>query len=159
MTKAKKFLLAVILASVCSFTNAGGTEADRVALVSTIKKHYPKTTSQLAAKVVELSISLTQGNVFTPEDVLAIAMVESGFKPNARNGISKGLMQVNKGSYDVETNMKQGVDLLVDYHSQLGSKRKAIQAYNVGISRYKRVGPKAGASYFLKVDRARRKFL
>lgn len=148
-------LLLTILAMTLSFGVKAGNH-DRIALVSTIKDSYPKTNSHLAAKVVELSISLTKGTVFTPVDILSFISVESGFNPKARNSRSRGLMQVNGGSYDVETNMRQGVALLVDYHDQLGSKDAATKAYNVGISRYKATG--AGGRYLSKVKAERKKF-
>ena len=138
-----------------SFGVGAGTY-DRTAMVSTIKESYPKTNSRLAAKVVELSISLTKGTVFTPVDILALISVESGFDPKARNSRSRGLMQVKGGSYDVEINMRQGVALLVDYHEQLGSKDAATKAYNVGITRYKATG--AGGGYLSKVKAERKRF-
>ncbi len=72
------------------------------------------------------------------QDILSIIKIESRFNPNARNGVSNGLMQVNHGSLDIGTNMSQGVKLLREYYVMLGSERAAVLAYNSGPSSYRR---------------------
>lgn len=72
------------------------------------------------------------------EDILAVACIESNYKPRARNGISNGIMQVNRGPFDLVLNMQSGVSLLRSYYLLLGSEKAAVIAYNAGPTNYKR---------------------
>lgn len=89
----------------------------------------------------------------TKEDIMAIASIESNFNRNARNGISKGVMQVNRGSFELGVNMSQGVSLLREYYELLGSKKAAVLAYNAGPSNYRRGRYKI--SYWKKFQKER----
>jgi hypothetical protein len=83
-------------------------------------------------------------------DILAIIRVESSFKQGAFNRgestlnpkrkvlSSRGLMQVQGGSFDVVENMKQGTHLLREYYLMMHRSRKAaIESYNIGPTNYK----------------------
>lgn len=72
----------------------------------------------------------------TTQDILTIIKIESNFNPKAINGVSRGLMQVNHGSMNPSTNMKQGVKLLREYYLTLDSMKSAVIAYNIGIGNY-----------------------
>lgn len=92
----------------------------------------PKELIQAATKVSK------HGGFPTSKDLVAIAWVESSFNPRARNGISRGIMQVNKGPLDVSGSVKAASELLREYHATTGSVRGAVEAYNVGITKYRR---------------------
>jgi soluble lytic murein transglycosylase-like protein len=69
-------------------------------------------------------------------DIISVARIESSFNPKARNKDSKGIMQVNYGSYNLEKNMLSGISILREYYLKLGSPQAAIIAYNIGIGNY-----------------------
>jgi soluble lytic murein transglycosylase-like protein len=66
------------------------------------------------------------------QDLLAIIHVESLYNSKAKNGKAHGLMQVERGSFNPEKNVSQGVTLLQGLYERLGSRNKAIVAYNIG---------------------------
>lgn len=89
-------------------------------------------------------------------DIISIARVESRFDSKARNGKSHGIMQVNHGSFDLESNMKAGISLLRSLYLKLGSEKAAVIAYNIGIGNYlKRRVLTKGHIYFLKFSKHR----
>lgn len=69
-------------------------------------------------------------------DILAIALIESTFNERAQNKVSKGIMQVNHGPWELFANVQAGVKLLREYYEILGSIPATVQAYNVGIGAY-----------------------
>lgn len=91
----------------------------------------------------------------TAKDVAAVAWVESRFNPKAKNGISKGLMQVNNGSYNLDVNVWKGVSMLAQLNSTLGNHKASFLAYNVGLAGYKSGRGREG--YYRKVMEARNK--
>lgn len=114
--------------------------------------------------VVDIANRLEYQDFPKTVDILAIIRVESAFKPSARNpeasspvGPSNGLMQVQNGSFDVNTNMRQGVGLLREYYIRLGrNKEAAVKSYNIGIGRYKRGGAKISAEVYWSKFKKRR---
>lgn len=90
-------------------------------------------------------------------DILAIAKIESRFNEKARNGISRGVMQVNHGPWDLTLNVQAGVKLLRSYYEQLGSAKAAIVAYNIGIGNY--IRGKRNPTYFAKYQGAKNEIL
>lgn len=75
------------------------------------------------------------------KDLLAIVKVESNFKPKAKSGKNRGLMQVNvryhqdklkgKDVYDVATNIAVGGQIYSDcLDKSRGEKRNALKCYN-----------------------------
>lgn len=89
------------------------------------------------------------------KDIIALAGIESGMNHKANNGIAQGIMGINYSAngikdpisarFDLHRNMQHGVRILHQYYTQLGhSKRRAIMAYNSGITAIKngRTNPK-----------------
>lgn len=75
--------------------------------------------------------------------LLAISRVESGFRPKAKNGSSRGLMQVHlkwhrdkfksKDYYDVKDNIRVGAIVYREcLKRRKGNTRKALRCYNGG---------------------------
>lgn len=86
-------------------------------------------------------------------DILAIARIESTYNEKARNGISRGVMQVNHGPWDLAANVQAGVKLLREYYEKLGSIQAAVMAYNIGIGNY--LKGKRNFAYFDKFKGAK----
>lgn len=86
-------------------------------------------------------------------DIIAIARIESSYNEKARNGISHGVMQVNKGPWELSANMQAGVRLLRGYYEQLKSPKAAVTAYNIGIGNYTR--GKRNPAYWSKFQGAK----
>jgi len=106
------------------------------------------------------------------EIVLAVAIVESGFKmviskPNSNNSFDVGIMQLNSRylNYYAKTfwykdrvfdanepkdNIEMGILILKNLYRQTGNWDLAVQAYNVGCSKLKQ-DPESGKSYLVKV--------
>jgi hypothetical protein len=91
----------------------------------------------------------------TAKDVAAVAWVESKFNPKAKNGISKGIMQVNNGSYNLDVNIWKGTTMLAQLNSTLGNHKASFLAYNVGLGGYK--SGRGREEYYRKVMDARSK--
>ena len=75
------------------------------------------------------------------EHTLAIIAIESGFNHLAKSKAgAKGLMQVlyKDTEYNIPSNIRDGVQLLVSYKQSLGREEAVVQAYNVGIGNYKK---------------------
>lgn len=101
--------------------------------------YSPRGMVEPSSKVVALAQMLAFGDFPRASDILAIARAESSFNPNARNKVSRGIMQVNHGSFDVATNLHQGVALLREYYILMGgSVKAAVLSYNSGPSNYRK---------------------
>lgn len=76
--------------------------------------------------------------------VLAVIATESQFKQHATSSVGAvGLMQITKSSGKPQTtetwqNIQSGVELLREYHQQLGSREASLMAYNIGIGAFQR---------------------
>lgn len=115
----------------------------------------------LAKHIVTLAHKYEHADFPSAEDILAIIGVESKFKPGAKSQLAKdpalGLMQIRPGVWKipphelmaVDSNIKHGANILRHYYEELKDENAAIQAYNVGITRY-RAGKK-NPSYLHKV--------
>jgi soluble lytic murein transglycosylase-like protein len=98
-------------------------------------------------------------------EVLAIIQVESNFKPKAKYQKSVGLMMVRSESpkrrkelLRPSENIQAGVVLLESYYGLLGSKKAAVEAYNIGIGSYlKGQFKKSAAIYWHKFEKSERK--
>lgn len=117
------------------------------------------------SRVCDLIPFYTEGAKFpSVQDVLAIIQVESTFRPSVVNSQSVGLMMVSSKSprerrrlKEPIYNVSQGVALLKQYYSILGSPRAAVEAYNIGIGSYQRHQLKiSGKKYWVKFIRAKR---
>lgn len=79
--------------------------------------------------------------------ILSIIKKESGFRTKVVNSGNVGLMQVHPPSHKItrsyllngEKNVLKGTEVFADYRKQLGgSDKKALHAYNRGITAYKK---------------------
>ncbi|TFG98287.1 lytic transglycosylase domain-containing protein [Candidatus Thorarchaeota archaeon] len=105
---------------------------------------------KLAGRIVRAAHRYEHQDFPKAEDILAVIGVESRFKPNARSHLAKdpavGLMQIRPGIWNlspqallsVENNIKHGSDILRKYYTKLQDEASALQAYNVGITAFKR---------------------
>jgi soluble lytic murein transglycosylase-like protein len=114
--------------------------------------------------IVDIANSLAYPDFPTTLDIISIIRVESAFNANAINpersshrGASMGLMQVQRGSLNVSTNMHKGVALLREYYIRLGrDKAAAVKSYNIGIGAYKKGKATISASQYYAKFRKRR---
>lgn len=126
-----------------AMTSAPSSFEDRVQLVEmTIDALYnipEDRLSEYASLIVENS---NYQGFPTEFDVIAVIAIESRFDENARSWAdARGLMQVMKGDYDIKKNIRQGTSILREYYASVGENiPAALQAYNVGITAYKRDG-------------------
>ena len=105
---------------------------------------------QLFSRIVSAARKHAHPDFPRVDDIIAIIGVESSFQPNAVSGLKKdparGLMQIRPGVWkipphelmDIEKNIKYGSKILRKYYERLGDKEAAIQAYNVGITAFRR---------------------
>lgn len=133
-----KKIIAVAVAALTVLTSSAGAE-------------IPVPTTEVRNIVCEATKGLTFP---TARDVMAVMWVESRYNPQARNGKSKGLMQVNGGSYNPWVNIGQGVNMLQDLYKVLGNPRSSFLAYNSGLGGFQK--GKSNPNYFDKVNKAKK---
>lgn len=129
-------------------TQAKKEEAEAQDYVDAILANY-KVTPKFAEHVVKVADKYSYPDFPTTKQVLAVIGVESKFKPHAmsklRHDPAMGLMQVRAQNWHIkphlllkpEINIKHGVQILRRYYEKLGSEAGALQAYNIGITRYR----------------------
>lgn len=116
--------------------------------------------SSMADRIVKVAHKHEHVDFPTAEDILAVIGVESKFKPKARSQLKHdpalGLMQIRPGIwklspqelFNIEKNIEHGTRILRKYYEQLNKDEDAaLQAYNIGITAYKK-GKKN--SYYLR---------
>ena len=125
------------------------TFAKRAKLATQIAAKY-RVDKELVQQVVDLAYQYQDETFPKAEDILAIIGVESSFNPNSRSSLKRdpavGLMQVRPGVWNInpkdltsiEAQIKYGAAILKRYYKKLGNVEDAIQAYNVGITRFRR---------------------
>lgn len=135
----------------------------RTELARNIAQRY-RVSSDLTQQVVDLAFRYEDQEFPKAEDILAIIGVESSFDPQSvsrlRRDPARGLMQVRPGVWnidpdeldDVEAQIKYGVEILKRYYQKLDSREDTLQAYNVGLTRFRRGGRNPG--YVAKYQRA-----
>ena len=133
-------------------------------LTNKLARHY-RVNKELVSNVVSLAFRYEDSVFPKAEDILAVIGVESSFDPesvsNLRNDPAKGLMQVRPGVWNidpddldnVENQIKYGAGILNRYYKRLKNPEAALQAYNLGITRYRR-GDR-NERYVNKVSRVR----
>jgi hypothetical protein len=138
--------------------------ARRSKLTRNIARHY-RVGYDLVKEVVDLAFKYEDPNFPKAEDILAVVGVESSFNPESVSSLERdpaiGLMQVRPGIWnidpeqleDLENQIKYGVDILKRYHKRLGDPEDALQAYNLGITRFRRGARNPG--YVSKVNKVR----
>ena len=100
-----------------------------------------------AEEIVNLAIKYEKPVFPKAEELLAIIGIESSFNPNAKSNLKHdkavGLTQVRPKIWgihaaDLKNNLdkqvKLGADILDKYNHKLGSKDKAVHAYNIGLT-------------------------
>ena len=131
-------------------TSAQRAEMDRAMLATKIMKKY-SVAPKLAQTVATLAKKYEKSSFPKAEDILAIAGIESSFRPhvvsNLKSDPAMGLMQVRPGvwdlspsrlSNDLEYQIKSGADILHKYYKLLGNADDAVHAYNVGLGNFRR---------------------
>jgi len=126
-------------------------EIGRAELARTIAKKY-RVSRKLIQQVVELAYKYEDPTFPKAADILAIVGVESSFNPESRSRLRHdpaiGLMQVRPGIWNInaaelrsiESNIKHGANILRHYYKKLGSAEAAVQAYNLGLTRFRKGG-------------------
>lgn len=115
-------------------------------LVSVVTDEY-KISKQEAEKIVKLVKKYEKPSFPQAHDLLAVIGIESSFNPHAKSGLkvdpALGLTQIRPKMWgikpavlkgNIEVQIKKAVDILTHNYERLGSKDKAIHAYNVGIT-------------------------
>lgn len=131
-------------------TTVQRADMDASVLASSILKKY-NVSPKLALTVAKLAKKYEKQTFPKAEDILAIAGIESSFRPNAVSKLKKdpavGLMQVRPGVWDlnpsklinsVEMQIKTGSDILHKYYKLLGNAEDAVHAYNVGLGNFRK---------------------
>lgn len=125
-------------------------EATTSDLAERIRSKYSHVTEQMAQEIAGYAKQYEREVFPKAEDILAVIAIESSFIPTARSNLKKdpavGLMQVRPGIwkhiydsnklYDVEHQIEAGSQILADYYNSVGTRRGALQAYNLGITAY-----------------------
>ena len=123
----------------------------RTELAKSIAKKY-RVDLDLVQRVVNLAYEYQDPEFPKAEDILAIIGVESSFNPESRSGLRRdpalGLMQVRPGIWNlnpkelesIESQIKYGTIILKRYYNKLGNAEDAIQAYNLGLTKFRRGG-------------------
>lgn len=127
----------------------GPTLVQRTELAKSIAKKY-RVDLELVQQVVNLAYEYEDEKFPKAQDILAIIGVESSFNPDSKSGLRKdpalGLMQVRPGVWNinpenldsVESQIRYGVAILKRYYKKLGNAEDAIQAYNLGLTKFRR---------------------
>lgn len=111
------------------------------ALVAHISHKWKKPVKDIR-KIAEASYKVTEHTqLLSAVDIMSICQIESGYNTLAvsKKG-AKGLTQIlyKPTKFDIETNLKDSVELLLEYMRILGSQEAALHAYNVGIGNYRK---------------------
>jgi hypothetical protein len=133
-------------------------------LATGIAKKY-RIDKPLAREIVELAYMYEDPIFPKAKDILAIIGTESSFNPNARSKLRRdpaiGLMQVRPNVWGVdhdemlnsiELQIKIGANVLKRYYARTKDKSNAVQAYNVGITKFKK--GKRATAYLAKYTAA-----
>lgn len=126
-----------------------GDQLRQSQLTNNIARHY-RVNRDLVADVVQLAFEYERQDFPKAEDILAVIGVESSFNPESVSGLrrdpARGLMQVRPGIWDIdpdhlediENQIKYGAEILSRYYRRLKDPEAALQAYNLGITRFRR---------------------
>lgn len=137
------------------------SQESRNRLAAAISSHY-RINSELANQIVNTAYKYEKDTFPKAKDILAVIGVESSFNPNAvsklRRDPARGLMQVRPKVWgiskddlkDIDNQIRIGADILHKYYQKLGDKKKAVHAYNVGITNFKK--GKHNPNYVTKVQ-------
>jgi len=132
----------------------------REKLTQYITSNY-RVTAPEAKHIVETVYSYSAGIDFPPPHlVFAVIAVESSFRPTvvSHKG-ARGLMQVmpiNEPGVTIEDNILAGIWVLQKYRARVATDEAALQAYNVGITAYKK--GRRSTKYLSKVQKEKKRF-
>lgn len=125
-----------------------------------------KVDKQKASEIIQLAQKYEKKTFPRVKDILSVVAIESSFKQTSvsplKNDPAMGLMQVRPGVWGLEKSdlstpekqIKVGVDILHKYYEKLGSEDKALHAYNIGITNFRR-GTGLNPAYVEKFKKAR----
>jgi hypothetical protein len=118
-------------------------------LINALAERFKKPEALIRQVVSEVDNATpsAQGLFPSRNSVLAVIAVESAYNPRASYKGSQGLMQINvkahskslrgKSPFDIRTNIKLGVGILLGYFQLLGNnERNTLLAYNAGIGSF-----------------------
>ncbi len=123
----------------------------------------------LALDIVRLANEHAVESFPTKADILAMAEIESGFRPNAKYRDCYGLMMIQKKSHlkklrrgedlmNPQTNMRIGTEIMKEYYEAVNhDKRAAILSLNVGVGNYMK--KRYNSKYYSKFMRARSNYI
>jgi len=129
--------------------NIPAPDIKRAELSRSIAKKY-RVDIELVQQVVDLAYKYQDKDFPKAEDILAIVGVESSFNPDSKSNLKHdpaiGLMQVRPGIWNIdpdhlastEAQIKYGAAILKRYYKRLGNAEDAVQAYNIGITKFRR---------------------
>lgn len=137
-------------------------QIDRFEMANKISTRF-KVSQQLTKQVVGYAQKYERDSFPKAKDIIAIIGIESSFKPAAVSKLARdpavGLTQIRpvvwRHKYsrtslnDPENQVKYGAEILSHYFDVLGSREAAVEAYNIGITAYKkgRTNPRYVAKY------------
>lgn len=135
-------------------------------LFNSIKSKFTKVDDDTAHEIVKSAIKHGKPDFPQAHHLVAIAGVESAMRPDVssklKNDPATGLMQIRpkvwgidkKEFSTIDGQIKHGAAILTKYHKTLGDPDKAIMAYNIGITNFKK-GKQADAAdrYHIKVSK------
>ncbi len=125
------------------------TFVQRTELAKNIARKY-RVERDLVQQVVDLAYKYQDPEFPKAKDILAIIGIESSFDPSSKSGLKRdpalGLMQVRPGVWNIDPNdlssvesqIKYGVDILKHYYKKLGHAEDTLQAYNLGITKFRK---------------------
>lgn len=123
--------------------------------------HAYKVPKKEIADIVKVADKYGDSDFPSRNQLLAIIAIESGFHRKASHKKSVGLMQINieyhshkfeRDHYDIDDNIRVGVEILKELKKELKTTRAVIISYNMGSQRFKR--GHFTNSYFVKYKKA-----
>jgi soluble lytic murein transglycosylase-like protein len=135
-------------------------------ITAAIKSKYKGISEEDIAKIFALAKKHEKAVFPKAADILAIVGIESSYKKEATSGLkkdpAKGLMQVRPGVWGIdvkdlatiEQQIKFGSEVLSKYYEKLKDADKAVHAYNIGITNFRK-GTGLNPGYVAKFHKER----
>jgi len=136
--------------------------AKRTEIATDIAKTY-RVDTEMVKKIVDTAHEHQSRDFPKAEDILAVVGIESSFDPTSKSSLRHdpaiGLMQIRPGIWNLDTSdlstiesqIKTGAAILRKYYKKTGSADDAVQAYNIGITNFRK-GRRA-ESYLAKYNK------
>lgn len=134
----------------------------RAKIASNLAKTY-RVDKEMVEKIVDHAHDHQSKDFPKAEHILAIVGIESSFNPDSKSSLrydpAVGLMQVRPHIWNlhpedlstIESQIKVGAAILRKYYKKTGSAEDAVQAYNLGITSFRR--GRRNESYLAKYQR------